>query len=232
MAAGWAWKRHRSGPSTLAERMVCPPWAAVLGSGTRVDADNRRTTNPLTGEPDAGNPHVRFGGRGEVNPSSLPYLGKAEGHALGGNARARARCEVGSAECGEDSGTPPFSPRPHSALPPLLTPPRPFPALAPSSHCLYKGNPHFTRSHRPFARGAPVPFTFHVSRFTFHASRFTGSHRPLARNHPVPLPQTIPLLPASARPPPAGGRLLVARFIVDRACSPHAVARCSRVIPE
>ncbi len=46
--------------------MVCPPWAAVLGSGTRVDADNRRTTNPLTGEPDAGNPPVRFGGKGKV----------------------------------------------------------------------------------------------------------------------------------------------------------------------
>jgi len=31
-----------------------------------MDAYNRKTTNPLTGEPDAGNPPVRFGGRGEV----------------------------------------------------------------------------------------------------------------------------------------------------------------------
>ena len=46
--------------------MVCPLWAAVLGSGTRVDADNRKTTNPLTGEPDAGDPPVRFGGRGKA----------------------------------------------------------------------------------------------------------------------------------------------------------------------
>jgi len=37
-----------------------------------VDADNRKFTNPLTGEPDAGNPPVRFGGRGKVNPLSLP----------------------------------------------------------------------------------------------------------------------------------------------------------------
>jgi len=66
MANGWAGQRHRSDPSTLPERMVCTQWAAVLGSGTRVDTDNRRTTNPLTGEPDAGNPPVRFGGRGKV----------------------------------------------------------------------------------------------------------------------------------------------------------------------
>ena len=52
--------------------MVCPSWAAVLGGITRMDADNRRLTNPLTGEPDAGKPPVRFGGRGKVNPLSLP----------------------------------------------------------------------------------------------------------------------------------------------------------------
>ena len=33
------------------------------------------TETPLTGKPDAGNPPVRFGGRGEVNPSSLPLSG-------------------------------------------------------------------------------------------------------------------------------------------------------------
>ena len=50
----------------------CAPWAAEFDSGTRVDADNRSTTNPLTGEPDAGDPPVRFGGRGKVHPLSLP----------------------------------------------------------------------------------------------------------------------------------------------------------------
>lgn len=75
MAPRWPRVWEGSGASTLAECMVCPPWAAVLGSGTRVDASNRRFTNPLTGEPDAGNPPVRFGGRGKVNPLSLPYPG-------------------------------------------------------------------------------------------------------------------------------------------------------------
>src|SRR5688572_1226470 len=73
MAQRWTRIWEGSGASTLAERMVCPLWAAVLGNGTQVDADNRMFTNPLTGEPDAGNPHVRFGGRGKVNPLSLPY---------------------------------------------------------------------------------------------------------------------------------------------------------------
>ena len=57
---------------TSREPANCPTWAAVLGGGPRMDADNRMITNPLTGEPDAGNPPVRFGGRGKVNPLSLP----------------------------------------------------------------------------------------------------------------------------------------------------------------
>ena len=75
MAIGWRGQGDGSRPSTLAERVVCPPWAAVLGSRTRVDADNRKTTNPLTGEPDAGDPPVRFGGRGKVQslvPTPIP----------------------------------------------------------------------------------------------------------------------------------------------------------------
>ncbi len=40
--------------------------------GVPVEADNRTTTNPLTGEPDAGDPPVRFGGRGSGKPLSLP----------------------------------------------------------------------------------------------------------------------------------------------------------------
>ena len=57
------------------ERMVCAPWAAVLGSRTRVDAFNRGNTNPLTGEPDAGDPPVRFGGRGGALRHPYPYRG-------------------------------------------------------------------------------------------------------------------------------------------------------------
>jgi hypothetical protein len=34
-----------------------------------MDADNRTSTDSLTGEPDAGNPPVRFGGRGGVQTS-------------------------------------------------------------------------------------------------------------------------------------------------------------------
>ena len=37
-----------------------------------MDADNRRITNPLTGEPDAGNPPVRFGGRGGLRGNPIP----------------------------------------------------------------------------------------------------------------------------------------------------------------
>src|ERR1035441_2610737 len=59
--------------------MVCPPRAAVLGSRTRVDAYNRSITTPLTGEPDAGDPPVRFGGRGKVQslvPTPIGGAGK------------------------------------------------------------------------------------------------------------------------------------------------------------
>jgi hypothetical protein len=46
-------------------------WAAVLGGGTRLAASHRMITHPLTGEPDAGDPPVRFGGRGSI---PCPYL--------------------------------------------------------------------------------------------------------------------------------------------------------------
>src|SRR5437879_3621179 len=74
--AGKAARPHPAGAGRgappLAEGMVGPPWIAVLGSGPRVDADNRSHTNPLTGKPDAGDPPVRFGGRGSGKPLSLP----------------------------------------------------------------------------------------------------------------------------------------------------------------
>ena len=48
-----------------------------------MDADNRITTNPLTGEPDAGDPPVRFGGRGKVQSLvPTPIVVENEGHFL------------------------------------------------------------------------------------------------------------------------------------------------------
>src|ERR1022692_1831100 len=66
--------------------MVCPPRAAVLGRRTRVDAYNRTNTKPLTGEPDAGDPPVRFGGRGKVQslvPTPIGICETASSHGLG-----------------------------------------------------------------------------------------------------------------------------------------------------
>ena len=58
----------------LADRVWFALWADELGNRTRVDAYNRKTTNPLTGEPDAGNPPVRFGARGARSiPCPSPY---------------------------------------------------------------------------------------------------------------------------------------------------------------
>ena len=53
---------------------VCAAWAAVLGGGTGLAVGHRMITHPLTGEPDAGDPPVRFGGRGWVQslaPTSI-----------------------------------------------------------------------------------------------------------------------------------------------------------------
>ena len=44
----------------------------LAGILVRVASGMHLAETPLTGKPDAGNPPVRFGGRGEVNPSSLP----------------------------------------------------------------------------------------------------------------------------------------------------------------
>ena len=46
--------------------------ACLAGILVRANRGTHLTETPLTGKPDAGNPPVRFGGRGEVNPSSLP----------------------------------------------------------------------------------------------------------------------------------------------------------------
>ena len=76
------WARGSEPPINAGRRMVCAPWAAVLGSRTGVDADNCSNANPLTGEPDAGDPPVRFGGMCKVQSlvttpivSSVPIRG-------------------------------------------------------------------------------------------------------------------------------------------------------------
>jgi len=46
--------------------------ACLAGILVRAKNGTHLSETPLTGKPDAGNPPVRFGGRGEVNPSSLP----------------------------------------------------------------------------------------------------------------------------------------------------------------
>jgi len=56
---------------------------------------------PLTGKPDAGNPPVRFGGRGEVIPHPYPYLYSGLKAGLGGGGRGagagpRVRAKRGS----------------------------------------------------------------------------------------------------------------------------------------
>ena len=82
------------------EMARCALWAAVPGSATRMYADNRKTTNPLTEEPDAENPSVRFGGRNQVKPWSLPlssHAGLTAGALRAGLARSdcQQKCQQG-----------------------------------------------------------------------------------------------------------------------------------------
>jgi len=50
--------------------------ACLAGILVRGKSCTHLAETPLTGKLDAGNPPVQFGGRGEVNPSSLPLSGK------------------------------------------------------------------------------------------------------------------------------------------------------------
>src|ERR1035438_525565 len=77
--------------------MVCPPRAAVLGSRTRVDAYNRSITKPLTGEPDAGDPPVRFGGRGKVQSLVPTPIGATGAPPSMAGPRGSVRVAVGMA---------------------------------------------------------------------------------------------------------------------------------------
>src|SRR5436305_13441098 len=70
---------HPGGSPTVAQPLVCQ--ARAVQSGTRrLRICLASIPRPLTGEPDAGNPPVRFGGRGGVQTSiPTPILSK-DGH--------------------------------------------------------------------------------------------------------------------------------------------------------
>src|SRR6266568_8484480 len=68
-------EREGYGPTKLAEPLVCGSRVADFGSCPCVYGDNLTIKHPLTGEPDAGDPPVRFGGRGSANTFSLPLSG-------------------------------------------------------------------------------------------------------------------------------------------------------------
>src|SRR6266568_1394872 len=67
-------EREGYGPTKLAEPLVCGSRVADFGSCPCVYGDNLTIKHPLTGEPDAGDPPVRFGGRGSANTFSLPLF--------------------------------------------------------------------------------------------------------------------------------------------------------------
>ena len=71
-ACGPAWSRSWTGSSTLAELVLCQAWVFLPGSCPCRGESTPSGVRPLTGEPDAGNPPVRFGGRGDRNQSVFP----------------------------------------------------------------------------------------------------------------------------------------------------------------
>ncbi len=64
--------RTRRRSSTLAQCLLCGAWAVHVASAHARSASILSKVKPSTGEPDAGNPPVRFGGRGSRNQSALP----------------------------------------------------------------------------------------------------------------------------------------------------------------
>src|SRR5271170_3685963 len=74
---GQARSRSWLGQSTLAERLLLRVWAVQLRSSAREVnpvPDGALTGKPPTGKPDAGDPPVRFGGRGSLSRLSLPLF--------------------------------------------------------------------------------------------------------------------------------------------------------------
>src|SRR5689334_6013994 len=65
------WTPDCLGSETMAKRLLCQSGPAPTASRPAIE-----TANPehglLTGEPDAGEPHVRFGGRGGANQCAIP----------------------------------------------------------------------------------------------------------------------------------------------------------------
>src|ERR1022692_2189265 len=70
-AAGWPWTWPRVRSSTLEQRLLSGAWAVLFKRGPCRNLSILAEVRPLTGEPDAGDPHVRFGGRGS-HKLSLP----------------------------------------------------------------------------------------------------------------------------------------------------------------
>ena len=56
----------------LAQRLLHRAWAAFPGACPSLGPSILSEVTPPTGEPDAGDPHVRFGGRGDRTQSVLP----------------------------------------------------------------------------------------------------------------------------------------------------------------
>jgi hypothetical protein len=84
-AGKWKEEEQNNGRQTNASARkgyaVAGAWPSAIDSEStegladilvRAHGGTHLTETPLTGKPDAGDPPVRFGGRGEANPSSLP----------------------------------------------------------------------------------------------------------------------------------------------------------------
>jgi hypothetical protein len=56
----------------MATDFLCGAGAALLGRSPRLSSSILSEVKPSTGEPDAGEPPVRFGGRGDRDHSILP----------------------------------------------------------------------------------------------------------------------------------------------------------------
>src|SRR5215204_5353567 len=72
--AGFARARAGTRPKTLDQTLLRGPWVNLLGLSPKKSEPISKQEQPLTGEPDALIGPVRFGGRGEVNPSLLPLF--------------------------------------------------------------------------------------------------------------------------------------------------------------
>src|SRR5436190_6274054 len=80
------------------QRKLCQMWVEVPSAAHELVRQSSQEVRPPTGEPDAGDPPVRFGGRGGRNQSSLPTPIEFEGFAIpfnsieAGDYGSAARC--------------------------------------------------------------------------------------------------------------------------------------------